>query len=804
MIPQRIFSQPDPYSSHKHTGGWYENAKWPTQWVSHPDLPVAPFAAAYRKTFTLDANQTLRAHVSADERYELFLDGERVAMGSERGDTDNWFYETFDFSLTAGEHTFVALVWSVGEERAYAQATARHGWLFSPQSDEHIALLGTGVAEWDAKLIDGLNWTSSLMAWGTGENLEIFGDKYPWGIERGTGDGWIAASALEVAIDDWFLDSPTKRYLKPAMLPPMLDERRHVGTVRLVSDIPSLETHSIPVSAADNIEAESATWQSLISGSGTVEIAPNTRRRVILDLDNYYCARPELKVSGGTGATIRVDWEEALYTQAGGKVKGNRDEIEGKFFSTAWVAQNGIGDRFHPEGGAGRVYTAFWWQAGRYVEICVETKDEALTLDNFCIRETRYPMELEAKFSSDDARLENIAPIMMRALQACAHETYMDCPFWEQLMYVGDTRLEVLTTWAATRDDRLPRKAVAMFDASRQLNGLTQSRYPTKVRQVIPPFSLWHCCMIHDRALWQNTPEFDRTLLPGARGVLDYFLARRNSDGLVESPEGWNYVDWVPEWKNGEPAGAHIGCNGTLNWQTVLTLRKVAELEAWHGEPEMAARWNRAASELHSAINATFWNESRGLYSEDIEQTSFSQHAQCLAVLSGLLGESESRDIMNRVIAATDLAETTIMFRFYLMEALHQTRDGAALWAQLPLWFQLPDWGLKTTWEEADPNTTRSDCHAWGAHPLYHYFTSILGIRPASQGFRTVHIAPLLGDLKTARGEMPHPDGTIAVNYVRSNSALTAEITLPQNISGTFEWNGKTHSLNGGAQKIEL
>jgi hypothetical protein len=90
-----------------------------------------------------------------DERYELVLDGERVAMGSERGDANNWFYETFDFELQAGEHTLVALVFSVGAERPHAQMTVRHGWLFRPQTPEHIALLGTGVADWHAKIIDG-------------------------------------------------------------------------------------------------------------------------------------------------------------------------------------------------------------------------------------------------------------------------------------------------------------------------------------------------------------------------------------------------------------------------------------------------------------------------------------------------------------------------------------------------------------------------------------------------------------------------------------------------------------------------
>jgi hypothetical protein len=65
--------------------------------------------------------------------------------------------------------------------------------------------------------------------------------------------------------------------------------------VELVSEISALETHSIPVRAADNLEAENAAWQQFIRGEGTVEIGPNTRRRVLVDLDDYYCARPKLK-----------------------------------------------------------------------------------------------------------------------------------------------------------------------------------------------------------------------------------------------------------------------------------------------------------------------------------------------------------------------------------------------------------------------------------------------------------------------------------------------------------------------------
>jgi hypothetical protein len=103
---------------------------------------------------------------------------------------------------------------------------------------------------------------------------------------------------------------------------------------------------------------------------------------------------------------------------------------------------------------------------------------------------------------------------MVRAMQMCSHETYMDCPYYEQLQYIGDTRLEVLTNYIMMRDDRLPRKAIQMFNASRTLNGLTQSRYPSRLLQVIPPFSLWYVAMLHDFALWKGDQNFYGPCLP--------------------------------------------------------------------------------------------------------------------------------------------------------------------------------------------------------------------------------------------------------------------------------------------------
>lgn len=807
MSVTKVLLQSDPFPR-TGDGTVWDRGQWPCSWIVHPEFIEKPFVWAFRKKFTLETATTIRAHVTADERYELYLDGERVGHGPERGDTNHWFFESYDFDLQAGEHTIVARVWALGDDAPYAQMSARPGFLFCPQDETWQQQLATGIVEWDAKIVRGYEWIEPLSAWGTGKNLVMRGDEYSWGVERGEGDGWVPAqisvkaSSLAGRIE--FVPSGA---LHPAILPAMLEEERQVGKVRLVAELPTdgaIATHAIPIREADNVTSEQGDWQRLISGQSTLVVPPHTRRRVLIDLDNYYCAYPDILTSGGKGSTLRVYWQEALYCGPEDSGKGNRDEIEGKYFQAVWKWQDGVGDTFLPDGGSGRNWSTLWWQCGRYVEIVVDTKDEALTIDSFAIRETRYPLELESTFESSDERLQNLTPLMVRVMQMCAHETYMDCPFYEQLQYIGDTRLEVLTTYAMTRDDRLPRKALQLFDWSRLPEGLTYSRYPSRQRQVIPPFSLWWIAMIHDFAMWRGDKEFVQSLMPGVRAVLDAFRTYIREDGLIGSPNGWNFCDWVPGWPNGIPPGGDEGVSGVLNWHLALVAKMASELEEWLGESELAARQVKLAQSIADATITRFWNEERGLFADDLDHQIFSEHSQCLALLSGFLSEEQREKVAQGLLEDSSLARTTIYFSFYLFEAFNLLNRPDKFFERMDLWYSLKESGFVTTFEEADQNTTRSDCHAWGAHPLFHYFATLAGIRPAVFGFDKITIAPRLGHLESLKAILPHPRGEVCASFKHTDGVLDATIELPECTEAEFEWCDQKLPIKTPCEEVSL
>jgi hypothetical protein len=117
-------------------------------------------------------------------------------------------------------------------------------------------------------------------------------------------------------------------------------------------------------------------------------------------------------------------------------------------------------------------------------------------------------------------------------------------------------------------------------------------------------------------------------------------------------------------------------------------------------------------------------------------------------------------------------------------------------------WRTMVSLGL-TTWAE-QPEPTRSDSHAWSAHPNYDLLRIVAGIHPAKPGFASVSIEPHLGALKHLQASEPHPSGPIDVEFTRTTDRVNARIVLPNGLPGDLVWQGKTYPLHAGEQILLL
>jgi len=762
-------------------------------WIWHPEFVRSADAHVlqFRCPFELHSDTTLRFHVSADQRYELSLDGTLISRGPDRCDIFHWSFASYAITLEPGEHVFTARTWWLGEHMPAAQVSSGHGGFILAVEGSLSEALNTGTGNWQVAHSTGWRFGDPLHGHYhvIGSAMHIDGSKLhqslKW-VRPAVVSASLASSTTGIVKEGW--------RLFPSQLPDQVWEPRNPGQVRAVL------THGSRVQRSDVQHPAILEWQALVQDRKPIELEAHSQIKVLWDLSDYFCGFPEVVLSRGSGAEVKILWAESLFEDPADvaipRHKGNRDSIIDKRFF-------GFGDTIVHDGSACATYGPLWWRAGRYILLDITCADEPLVIEALRIIETRYPIENEGNFAASDPSLANIIPLAVRGIQMCSHETFMDCPYYEQLMYVGDTRLEMLTTYVMSPDSALVKRGIELFDWSRYSNGFVAERYPSTPLQASLTFSMLWVAMLRDFAWWRDDPCWIRDRMVGMRNMLENLRSLMNNDGLLEALPGWSFIDWVPEWEYGMPIGARSGVSSIVNLLFVTALRCAADLENAFGEPCLGERNSRSASDVAGSVARLFWNENHGLLADDVDHSSFSEHAQCLALLTDVLDPQHAKVCLHHLLTAEDLHRTTVYFSFYLFEVLKRFERCDLLLEKLSFWKDLVEMGLKTPVEKPEPS--RSDCHAWGAHPLFHFHASLVGIRPAAPGFKSVLVAPQPGTLARLSSRLPHPRGFIQVDLAFDrDSGPTGRIDLPQTTEGTFLWRGEAVPLKPGDNEIAL
>ena len=786
---------------------------WKASWITHPAAPLRePLVLHFRRTLRLAAvPATYVVRVSADNRFILLVNGHRVGDGPARGDLTHWRYERFDLTpfLQAGSNLVTATVWNFGVYAPIAQMSDRTAFLLESEAGGDTSI--STPEGWQVEVEPGHSILprsavtfKQYMAAGPGEQIDAATYDWNWNSPADAGSSWVpAASPMRDSIyggtnkahsGDTTGDNPWG--LVPDTLPHMEFSATDPGT-EVRADMSEAQPVSILMgeeSAHITVRTDASSFASFPHQA--VRIDANKHIHLLLDRKTLTTAYPVLTVSDGKGSHIILTYSEALYDKE--LHKGDRNDVD---------ARNALGltDSFLPDGGPNRTFTPLWWRTWRYLDLDIQTGDEPLTLDSLTANFTAYPFEERASFHSADPDLAKIWEISWRTARLDAHETYMDTPYWEQLQYVGDTRIQALISYAVAGDARLARQALGAFDDSRFPDGLTRSRYPSSLPQTIPPFSLLWIGMLHDYWMYRPDPAPVRAALPGSRAVLRWFAAHQQPDGLLGTLPWWSFIDWVSSGEIPTYAANGESCVTTLEYLGALD--DAADLEKALGDPVFATRDRDRAAQVRSGLYSKCWSASRGLLADNPDLKNFSQQANILAVLYDVVPKDRQQAVLRQMLAIepgttpNGVLSASYYFRFYLARALDHAGLADDYLKSLDPWRQLLPLHF-STWPEI-PGNTRSDSHAWSAHPIYDLLTLVAGIQPASPGFASVRIAPHLGALNSITASFPHPQGDIRVEYHRQASGLDAAITLPGTLTGEFVFHGKTWPLKSGENHIQ-
>ena len=802
-MAEAYFYSRRPDLSEQRNGFWYFRRRF--------DLPSDPAEAV--------------AHVSADGRYHLYVNGVFVGRGPARCDPAFQSYDTRDIApyLRKGPNVVALLLHSYGRDMSWYQLPPLH----------HLAAFGCASlffqadvaakdgakiavdsdASWLVRKADA--WEQGTM-YGPVGYMEVFdARKAPAGwTDAGFDDsGWAEAVAPEFPALN--LATPTRPFpvMAPRGIPFLSEEERLPESIVGIGEVTPARDAADPFEQAEREslaparEGRVRRAEALPAG-GEAIVAPDggSDAAVVIDFGDTVTGYPRLDITAPDGAVIDIAYSERL--------KDGRPELPQRGPITSptvhrYVARDGR-----------QSWEKFEWAGFRYLQLTVRNPQGPVTVHRVSLNETMYPVQERGSFECSDPLLNNIWKAGAKTVRRCMHDGYEDCPSREQRQWLGDLYVEALVNFVAFGDTALVARALRQGAQSQRSDGMIAMAAPGDLAaRSIVSIPDWGICwaLTLDRYV-EYTGDLDIALelFPAVLRLADWFHRHTDERGLLNNVPEWNFVDWAEVDRRGE---------GTAYNALYYHLLRVIEGLALKLEmPRVAAQCAERAERVRAAVNARLWDEERGVYVDacvdgrQSRRVSQQSNAACVAygiapaerwgrIFDAILDESRLVVTSTGMLSAPDAStvpfdeeRNVVAAQPYFSHHLHRALALAGRYGDLLAnirrrWGAMLAAGATTIWEVWHPYVSR--CHGWSTTPTYDLSTEILGVSAAEPGFERVRIAPQTVDLDWARGAYPTVHGDIRVEWRREGKALrllcaapsgvVAEVALPATAGGWQE-----------------
>ena len=785
---------------------------WPVQ---HQTIPWNQYAL-FRRSLTLrDRPRTpVIARVSADARYQLYVNARPLHFGPARSFPDAYCVDEVDLAplLHEGANAICAIVHQYGVPTFQTVFRDIAGFLFDCRFDMEGRTIDLSTpSDWLCQFSKAWRRDVARMTIQMGFQEHYDADAEPAGwllpdyVAREEPGGWHKPVNLGPANTHPWLA------LLPRSVPRLTHEPARFANVvgafrgenargyKVADDVCRLlegETVKRAEEAIDNPAAMLTDDDT----AATVPAPPDGHfTAVVLDLNAYRTGHLVLDVADAAGdEIIDVVYTESLAPRGGWL-----------HFSTGVGGGATCATRYRCKPGAQR-WETFSFVGMRYVAVVFRNLSRPLKMRFVGVRRVVADVDPVGAFECSDERLNRIWQLCRETQVACLLDAFVDCPWREQGMWWGDARVQAWVTAHLCGDASVLEHGIRLMAQSQADDGSLHSHPPSDIpAHRLPDFMLTWVSTLWDHHWLTGRIDLIQDCLPVVHRVFDFFARHARADGLIGGFDGWwVFLDWAELHKK--------DYSTVLNMQYLQSLRHAAELCRLAGDPRSEARYRDQAERLKQAIVHCFWDERQKLFRDGLDADRgvavdlVSQHANTLAILLDLQPEHAphlARDVLLKPARQKKPGVITAspFFYAYVLSALIKTGlRQEAMDVIADKWGGWIDLGAVSCWETWD-NTSLSKCHAWSASPIYHFAQQILGVTAAEPAFRRCHIAPLPGKLDFARGVVPTPAGAIRVEWERAgDDQLAVRIDLPDGVEADFIGpTGETRPLRAGTHQFQ-
>lgn len=724
-------------------------------WITAPDASGENITFLARRSFDVangDSATPRRLRVCADWRYALYINDKFLGNGPVRGSHRRYFYDEYSATLREGENVIVAEVHSPGRATFGAVPVLPALWL-------EIEDLVATDADWQVQIDPSRRREAPLYTPQTGysECRDL----------RQEPTEWSAARIVEGV--------PGGRQLVPRDIPPLthaLHAPQKLISCGHVPASPSDEHDSIRYAERMQTEPHEENKSAATWIDGVLQFTPTATDSAyaLLDFEQETYGSVLLDVDAPAGTILDLGYGDALYD---GRVKTHSEPYR---FADRYLLREGrqqIEHRLHDRG-------------FRYLQIVARHFDRPVVLHTIEVEQRAYPLPARATFACDDPFLNRLWSMAERTLALCTTDTFVDCPWREQALWLNDTLVVYPFYLAFTGDATLPARCLRLAADGQRTNGLIPSVYPAaEVRDsTFPSMSAIYTLMLADYHLYTGDAELVRELLPVVEKALAVYDTWAEPDGLVpDQPGMWNFIEWSSPGSRADlPPGS---ITTILNVLIAAAYQAAATLHRATADTARAAVFQLKQERLLAAIRNRFWLADRERFSDGSAlPTSSSQHPHAVGWHYQLLDEKQRGPALAALLDP-EVIQTDLYFQHFVLSALSLGgRADAALAAIRQLWGPMVESGSPTIWEttrgKEEFNGVGSLCHAFACAPLYFMQTVLLGLRPLQPGFREFSFIPQSVGLTSACGTVPTPHGLLSVEWHRQpDGSLRGVIDIP-------------------------
>ncbi|TSA30788.1 MAG: alpha-L-rhamnosidase [Verrucomicrobiaceae bacterium] len=756
----------------------FKKARW--IWPDNHGWDLHNSYALFRKKFRLE-NVPVRAllAITADQSYQLYLNGRYVCRGPARGFQKSWPYDEVDVSsyLRKGRNVLAVRAHHPGFSNFQYVTQGWAGLLVAAKWGKTEIF---SDKSWRCRRQTGLRRDTvpvSLQLF-CQEHIDLREEPPDW-MEPGFDDSGWTSPAVEHPWNGmpWY-------ELEPRGIP-MLEEKevapvRCLGTAEGRCRAGYLDTRDITRIR----HAEGLTHRMEDISVGSVAVLPTGKKRFrsyLIDFGWTVVGSVGFEIAGAKGGEI-VD---TLHVET-----IDPDTLEPHFIPDRHCRM-AFGHRLicRPGDQTHVFYHAFGF---RFMVLTVRDNEADLVIRPF-LRTTLYPLAKKGGFQSSDAALQRIWETCAWTQRVCSLDAYIDTPWREQAQWWGDARVQAKNTFFYSGDTRLFRRGIAQIAGQSLQNGLTYGHAPTMAHScILPDFTLIWFITIWDY-YWQtgSLEPFEahqRTILE----ALKYFKDKTDSKtGLVSYDERyWLFLDWTGLPKEGSST--------IYNLWLLIALERMAEMYRKARMPAEARSLTAWAGRLRKALSKLVRRD--GLLCDGLTATgklikTTSIHAQTLAILAGFEPQHDAARVENVLLPFIRQQHVPEIYPScywitYVFEVLTARGHSAEVLEFIrDKWTPMSEHG--TTWEVFNPRLgDESFSHAWSAHPLYHLMQTVGGIRQTAPAWDKILFQPTFeGD--RAETIVPTPHGPIRGAWERTAAEIKVRLDLPKGITAKVILSGQ-------------